>query len=472
MRGCGRAARLRAAAAAARRAGWPGAEAAALRAAREVLRGAGEGGGGGEGRAGTPSGGGLCDAGAFRGIAVRLRELAGESAPAAETELLEDLEWVAAAEARAKARLAELEAAAGRVDGWGGGADGRDAAWQALVALGRAHLEVGGLQAALHAYGRAQEFCISIGRQHELNLLRVQASLAGGNYLQALNYVHKAESLPIQERGPDSDTATDPELAIAQLRAMAGVAQMATGKFKKAALSFSEVTADPEALEGSLADVALPGDLAIYSALCALHSLDRSDFARLLVESVPFQAFLDRSPEATSLVHDFHRAQYPAFLAALEAVRGPLLSDYYLSEHAEILLEKIRRRALCQYAQPFLRLRMSAMAQAFKMSETELRDELEGLIVGGHMVARMDTCEGMLLAEAPDTRHVALERALEVGVECERETNTLLLRAGLARHGLVSRLDGRDTLALPGRKHGRDGRDGRDPLHSFADMET
>ena len=157
-----------------------------------------------------------------------------------------------------------------------------------------------------------------------------------------------------------------------------------------------QVTADPEALEGSLADVALPGDLAIYSALCALHSLDRSDFARLLVESVPFQAFLDRSPEATSLVHDFHRAQYPAFLAALEAVRGPLLSDYYLGEHAEILLEKIRRRALCQYAQPFLRLRMSAMAQAFKMSETELRDELEGLIVGGHMVARMDTCLSLI----------------------------------------------------------------------------
>jgi hypothetical protein len=113
---------------------------------------------------------------------------------------------------------------------------------------------------------------------------------------------------------------------------------------------------------------------------------------------------------------------------------------------------------------------MSVMAQAFKMSETELRDELEGLIVEGHMVARMDTCEGMLLAGAPDTRHAALERALEVGAECERETKTLLLRAGLARHGLVSRLDGRDTL--PGRKHGRDGGDGRDALHSFGEMEA
>ena len=411
-----------------------------------------------------------CDAGALQGIARRLRELAGESDPAAETELLEDLEWVAAAQARTQARLAELEAEAGRVDGWGGGADGRDAAWQALVALGRAHLEAGGLQAALHTYGRAQEFCISIRRQHELYLLRVQASLAGGNYLQALNYVHKAESLPLEERGPDSATAADPELAVSQLRAVAGVAQMAAGKFKKAALCFSEVTADPEALEASLADVALPGDLAVYSALCALDSLDRPDFARLLVESVPFQAFLDRSPEATSLVHDFHFSRYPAFLAALEAVRGPLLGDYYLGEHAEALLKKIRRRALCQYVRPFLRLRMSVMAQAFKMSETELRDELEGLIVEGHMVARMDTCEGMLLAEAPDTRHAALERALEVGAECERETKTLLLRAGLARHGLVSRLDGRDTL--PGRKHGRDGGDGRDALHSFGEMEA
>ena len=78
-----------------------------------------------------------------------------------------------------------------------------------------------------------------------------------------------------------------------------------------------------------------------------------------------------------------------------------------------------------------------------------------------HPVGDEDVVEGLVLAGA-----------LEVGVECERETNTLLLRSGLARHGLVSRLDGRDTLALPGRKHGRDGRDGRDPLHSFADMET
>ena len=293
----------------------------------------------------------------------------------------------------------------------------------------------------------------------------MRACLAEGNYLQALNYVHKADSLPQPEKDSDATDGAGPPQSTSLLRALAGVAHMASGKFKKAALSFSQVTIDPEDLEADSQNALVPADLAVYGALCALKALDRQDFARLFVENVTFQAFLDRSPVAASLVHDFHFARYPAFLAAFEAVRGPILGDRYLHDRAEDLLTRIRRRALCQYAQPFLRLRMSSMAETFGMSEDELRDELEALIIAGHMKARMDTCEGMLLAQVRSTRQAALDKALEVGAECEQETKILLQRATLTRHGLVSRLDGRDALAA--RK-----RDIRDVMPSLADMET
>ena len=466
--GAARAARLRARAAAAKRSGLPGVEAAELRAAREALRvGAGPGAGGGAGDGTAPPEGAVCDVRVFREVAARLHELAGgEGSAAAETELQEDLAWADAAQARGRAHLAELEAEAGRLDEWGGrGRDGREAMWRALVRLAGAHQEAGDLESALRAFGRAQEFCVSAQRQHELYLLRVRACLAEGNYLQALNYVHKADSLPRPEQDPAATDGVDPPQSTSLLRALAGVAHMASGKFRKAALSFSQVTIDPEDLEANPQNALLPADLAVYGALSALEALNRQDFAQLFVENVTFQAFLDRSPMAASLVHDFHFARYPAFLVAFEAVRGPILGDLYLHDRAEALLKRIRRRALCQYAQPFLRLRMSSMAETFGMSEDELRDELEALIIAGHMKARMDTCEGILLAQVQSTRQAALDKALEVGAECEQETKTLLQRATLTRHGLVSRQDGRDA-------QGARKRDIRDFLPSLAGMET
>lgn len=94
-------------------------------------------------------------------------------------------------------------------------------------------------------------------------------------------------------------------------------------------------------------------DAALIGALCTLASSDRSDLRRRVIDSDTFAPVIAREPELRALIEDFVASRYASALTRLDAMRPRLLLDIYLGQHANTLIERIRRRALVQYFSPY-----------------------------------------------------------------------------------------------------------------------
>ncbi|KAL5653550.1 hypothetical protein ACJX0J_039008, partial [Zea mays] len=122
------------------------------------------------------------------------------------------------------------------------------------------------------------------------------------------------------EQTPDS---LDP-IIVAKLKAAAGLANMETKKYKLAARKVN---------------------VAVYGALCALASFDRSDLKNKVIDNINFRNFLELVPEVRELVNDFNASRYGSCLGHLEKLKPNLLLDIHLHEHVESLYMDIRHKA-------------------------------------------------------------------------------------------------------------------------------
>ncbi len=65
------------------------------------------------------------------------------------------------------------------------------------------------------------------------------------------------------------------------------------------------------------------------------------------------------------LANDFYASKYASSLAVLQRLLPTLLLDLYLGEHAEHLVQLIRKRAMVQFAMPFSTVKIESVASAF-----------------------------------------------------------------------------------------------------------
>jgi COP9 signalosome complex subunit 1 len=254
----------------------------------------------------------------------------------------------------------------------------------------------------------------------------ILVSIQLGQFAHVTNYVSKAEQTP-DELEP---------IVIAKLRAAAGIAYLETKKYKLAARKFLET--GPE-LGSNYSEVIAPQDVAVYGALCALASFDRSDLKSKVVDNINFRNFLELVPEVRELVNDFYSSRYGSCLEHLEKLKPNLLLDIHLHEHLETLYKDIRHKAIIQYTLPFISVDLNTMADAFKTSVSMLEKELAALITENKINARIDSHNKILYARHADQRNATFQRALQTGSEFERDVKAMLLRANLMKHDFNQR---------------------------------
>ncbi|PVD38769.1 hypothetical protein C0Q70_01392 [Pomacea canaliculata] len=291
--------------------------------------------------------------------------------------------------------------------------------------LGDHYLDCGDLSNALKCYSRARDYCTNPKHVVNMCLNVIKVSVYLQNWSHVLSYVNKAESTPETESAKEANLTTQ-----SRLKCAAGLADLATRKYKSAAKYFLQTSFDhcdfPELLS--------PSNVAMYGALCALASFDRQELQVNVISSSSFKQFLELEPQLRDILHNFYDSKYASCLKLLAEIRDNLLLDMYLAPHVSSLYTQIRNRALCQYFSPYLSADMRKMAAAFNTSVGALEDELMQLILDGQINARIDSHNKILYAKDTDQRSSTFERALAIGREYQRRTKALVLRSAVLKN--------------------------------------
>ncbi|KFM79956.1 COP9 signalosome complex subunit 1, partial [Stegodyphus mimosarum] len=295
--------------------------------------------------------------------------------------------------------------------------------------LGDHYLDCGDLSNALKCYSRARDYCTSGKHVVNMCLNVIKVSVYLQNWSHVLTYVNKAEVTPEVAEVNEKDAN---QLVLTKLRCAAGLAELATRKYKSAAKNFLQASFD----HCDFPDLLSPNNVAMYGGLCALASFDRQELLKNVISSSSFKLFLELEPQLRDIIFRFYESKYASCLKLLDEIKDNLLLDMYLAPHVNILYTQIRNRALIQYFSPYSSADMNKMAQAFNTTVSALEDELMQLILDNQIQARIDSHNKILYAKDIDQRSTTYERAIKMGKEYQRRTAQLILRAAMLRNNI------------------------------------
>lgn len=394
-----------------------------------------------------------------------------------------DEEWATAVDAAAVNELSRLTADLSRYKA----EQIKESIRMAYNDIAAHHYERGQLDLALQDYIHSRDY-VSIGRHVIHMCLRVAVvSLDLNRHIYVENYVAMADATPDSHGGVASASgagggvigggvggmggsaggvagtsmAADTDAAVTaagpKLRCCSGLALLAAGKFRQAAIQFTSApfTATDDAsacvLAASLSDALALEDVAIYGGLCALASFDREEMASRVLASPSFGNYLELAPAVRDALSDFHAARYAACLTAIASVEQEASVDLYLRHHLPDLIARIRVRAVSAYVSPFTSVCLSRMAPALCCADVPtLTAELAGLISDGTIDGRIDVHRGVLVRDRREGRTEALARAAARGAEAVAEAEALALRVVMLKANLVIRRQDGTPAAEPG----------------------
>uniref|UniRef100_A0A1B0CY66 COP9 signalosome complex subunit 1 n=1 Tax=Lutzomyia longipalpis TaxID=7200 RepID=A0A1B0CY66_LUTLO len=292
--------------------------------------------------------------------------------------------------------------------------------------LGDHYLNCGDLSNALKCYSRARDYCTSGKHVVNMCLNVIKVSIYLQNWSHVLSYVSKAESTPDFAEGNSKDAN---QAVLTRLKCAAGLAELATKKYKSAAKHFIHANFDhcdfPEMISSS--------NVAMYGGLCALATFDRQELQKNVISSSSFKLFLELEPQLRDIIFKFYESKYASCLRLLDEIRDNLLLDMYIAPHINALYTQIRNRALIQYFSPYLSADLRKMATAFNRTVAALENEVMQLILDGQIQARIDSHNKILYAKDADQRSSTFEKAINVGKEYQRRTRMLILRAAMLK---------------------------------------
>ncbi|XP_017795862.1 PREDICTED: COP9 signalosome complex subunit 1 [Habropoda laboriosa] len=304
--------------------------------------------------------------------------------------------------------------------------------------LGDHYLDCGDLIHALKCYSRARDYCTSGKHVVNMCLNVIKVSVYLQNWAHVLSYVTKAESTPDFS---DVHAKDNNQSIITKLKVAAGLADLATRKYKMAARHFLQASLDhcdcPELLS--------PGNVALYGGLCALATFDRHELQKQVIFSSSFKLFLELEPQLRDIIFKFYESKYASCLKLLDEIKDNILLDMYIAPHVNVLYTQIRNRALIQYFSPYLSADMRRMATAFNRTVPELEDELMQLILDGQIQARIDSHNKILYAKDVDQRSTTFEKSMSVGKEYQRRTRMLILRTAMLKQQIQVKSPQRDS---------------------------
>jgi len=198
----------------------------------------------------------------------------------------------------------------------------------------------------------------------------------------------KLLSLQTQEV-PEDATATLRYVNIAK-----GLAHLEAEAYKEAAQCFLSVDNNPRL--ASEPDIPSPNDIAVYGAILALATMDRSALKTKVLESQTFRPFLELEPHLRKALGLYVNGKYTACLEILDSCKPDHLLDIYLYKHVASLYKQIRTKCIVQYLIPYACIKLENLEAAFGKPGQSLGAELCEMIRSGVLSARIDSIDKVL----------------------------------------------------------------------------
>ncbi|KAL5292581.1 GPS1 family protein [Megaselia abdita] len=293
--------------------------------------------------------------------------------------------------------------------------------------LGDHYLNCGDLTNALKCYSRARDYCTSGKHVVNMCLNVIKVSIYLQNWAHVISYVSKAESTPEFSEGHSKDVNNT---IVTRLKCAAGLAELATKKYKAAAKNFLLANFD----HCDFPEMISPSNVCVYGGLCALATFDRQELQKNVISSSSFKQFLELEPQLRDIIFKFYESKYDSCLVLLDEIKDNLLLDLYIAPHVNTLYTEIRNRALIQYFSPYQSADMKKMAKAFNRNVASLENELMHLILDGQIQARIDSHNKILYAKDADQRANTFQKAVEIGKEYQRRTRMMILRSAMLKN--------------------------------------
>jgi COP9 signalosome complex subunit 1 len=179
--------------------------------------------------------------------------------------------------------------------------------------------------------------------------------------------------------------------------------------------------------------------------------MDRNELQRRVLENTQFRNYLELEPHIRRAISFFCNSKFHSCLDILEEYKADYLLDIHLQRHIPALYNQIRTKSIQQYAVPFSRVSLDAMAKVFApkvvggvASPTEIGSpfvqELIKLIENGTLDARIDLEKGLLVSKQTDLRKDVIREALESVEDYVNEAHLRLIRTNLVNAGIEIRV--------------------------------
>jgi len=280
----------------------------------------------------------------------------------------------------------------------------------------------------------------------------IKASFYMQNWSNVLSYVSKAEQAieslesttkstptPSTMINPMEVSTTNSTIALdailnSRLKVYAGIAELATKRYKLAARHFLSVSFDH--CSNYFQDLISPQTLIQYVCLCSLATFERSELYRLIIMSPNMKQYLELEPSIRDILHRFYETSYSSCLGLMSQYEPIFALDQYLISHLHILYYEIRHRIIITYFLPYKNANMTTMARQLNTTIDILEDELVHLIRLGKIKARIDSKNKILYVADTDQRWYAYQHALTITKQSEKLTRAHLLRSAIIKANL------------------------------------
>ena len=318
--------------------------------------------------------------------------------------------------------------------------------------LGDHYLDAGDFFNAVRCYVRARDYCVTPRHMITMCMNVIKASFYMQNWPNVLSYVSKAEQAieslesstkstpaPTTMANPMETTSTSDAALISRLKVYAGIAELATKRYKLAAKNF--LTVNFEHCSNHFKDLISPQTLIQYVCLCSLATFERAEIHRLILMSTNMKQYLELEPAIRDILHQFYNTSYSTSLALMSQYEPIFALDQFLAPHLRTLYYEIRHRIIITYFLPYKNASMTVMARQLNTTIDALEDELVHLIRTGKIKARIDSKNKILYVADTDQRWHAYQHALTITKQSDKLTRALLLRSAILKAGLVVRDD-------------------------------
>lgn len=291
--------------------------------------------------------------------------------------------------------------------------------------LGLHYHATGELQRSFQTLHRMRDYCTSPKHLADMAMKIILVAIEDKNWMAVQSQVHKVRGHAL--KGED-DTKLQ-----SRLHAALGLAQMCSGIYREAALSFLRVDSS---LGTSFNEVVTANDVAVYGGLCALATMHRTELPQKVLDNASFRAHLELEPHIRRAISFFCGSKFSQCLAVLSAHRTDFMLDLHLRGQVGQLLGLIRSKSIIGSFVPYRSVSLASMAQAFVTTESEMEDELVEMIRHGSLKARIDAQNRLLISQEFHPREQLQDEVLAMAKRYEQMARLRLMILNIASAGL------------------------------------